>query len=122
MISRRDVLTGAAASGIAFCSCTILDPARAQNAAPRRLPVVVNGKRASTIDVHPHCHFHEAIALMGDEGPRILPRTKGAQEHFIVVAERLKAMDAMAIDMQVLSINPFWYRKDRDTAAQIVKV
>jgi predicted TIM-barrel fold metal-dependent hydrolase len=28
----------------------------------------------------------------------------------------------MAIDMEVLSINPFWYGKDRDTAAQIVKV
>jgi predicted TIM-barrel fold metal-dependent hydrolase len=31
-------------------------------------------------------------------------------------------MDAQAIDMEVLSINPFWYRKDRDTAAAIVKV
>ena len=28
----------------------------------------------------------------------------------------------MAIDMEVLSINPFWYGKDRDTAAEIVKV
>ncbi|HEU5272543.1 MAG TPA: amidohydrolase family protein [Xanthobacteraceae bacterium] len=28
----------------------------------------------------------------------------------------------MGIDMEVLSINPFWYRKDRDTAAQIVKI
>jgi aminocarboxymuconate-semialdehyde decarboxylase len=31
-------------------------------------------------------------------------------------------MDAMAIDMEMLSINPFWYGKDRDTAAAIVKV
>jgi predicted TIM-barrel fold metal-dependent hydrolase len=31
-------------------------------------------------------------------------------------------MDAQAIDMEVLSINPFWYRKERDTAAAIVKV
>ena len=31
-------------------------------------------------------------------------------------------MDAMAIDMEVLSINPFWYRKDRDTAAKIVEI
>ncbi len=28
----------------------------------------------------------------------------------------------MGIDMQVLSINPFWYRKERDAAAEIVKV
>jgi len=40
MISRRDVLAGGAASGILFCSCTMLDRARAQNAAPRRLPVM----------------------------------------------------------------------------------
>jgi len=38
------------------------------------------------------------------------------------VAGRLSAMDAMGIDMQVLSVNPFWYRKDRDTAAAVVKL
>jgi aminocarboxymuconate-semialdehyde decarboxylase len=31
-------------------------------------------------------------------------------------------MDAMAIDMEMLSINPFWYGKDRDTAEAIVKL
>src|SRR5580692_6330394 len=31
-------------------------------------------------------------------------------------------MDAMAIDMEVLSINPNWYREDRDLAAKVVKV
>jgi predicted TIM-barrel fold metal-dependent hydrolase len=31
-------------------------------------------------------------------------------------------MDAMGVDMEVLSINPFWYRKDRDLAAEIVRV
>jgi aminocarboxymuconate-semialdehyde decarboxylase len=31
-------------------------------------------------------------------------------------------MDAMAIDMEIMSINPFWYGKDRDTAAAIVKL
>jgi aminocarboxymuconate-semialdehyde decarboxylase len=60
--------------------------------------------------------------LIGDEAKAVLPPTKGAQEHFIVIEERLKGMDAMAIDMEVLSINPFWYRKDRDLASQIVKV
>jgi predicted TIM-barrel fold metal-dependent hydrolase len=105
-----------------FCGCAMREPARAQQAGEARLPVMVNGKRVKTIDVHAHCHFREAIALMGDEGPRVMPQTKGAQEHFIVIAERLKGMDAQAIDLEVLSINPFWYRKDRDTAAAIVKV
>jgi aminocarboxymuconate-semialdehyde decarboxylase len=59
---------------------------------------------------------------MGDEAPNVIPPTKGAQEHFIAIESRLRAMDAMAIDLEVLSVNPFWYRKDRDTAAQIVNL
>src|SRR3712207_2381045 len=31
-------------------------------------------------------------------------------------------MDAQGVDMEVLSINPFWYGRDRDVAAQIVKL
>ena len=123
MTTRRDFLKGAAAgSGIVFCACGMTGTARAQSSPARALPVMVNGKRIKTIDVHAHCHFHEAVNLMGEEASSVLPRTKGAQEHFIVVEERLKGMDAQAIDMEVLSINPFWYRKDRDTAAAIVKV
>src|SRR3979411_1122177 len=121
MTSRRNFLKGVAASGIAFCSCGMLDAAHAQPKAPR-LPVKVNGKRVLTVDVHAHCYFHESLNLMGDAADKVLPPTKGVPEHFIVIEQRLKEMDAMAIDMEVLSINPFWYGKDRDTAAQIVKV
>lgn len=125
MTTRRNFLktTGAAAAGIAFCSCGLLDAARAQgSAAETRLPVMVEGKRVKTVDVHAHCYFHEALDLMGPDAARVLPPTKGVKEHFIVVEERLRAMDAMGIDMEVLSINPFWYGKDRDTAAEIVRV
>jgi predicted TIM-barrel fold metal-dependent hydrolase len=125
MTTRRHFLKGAVsgAAGIAFCSCGLLDAARAQTSAtPARLPVMVGGKKVKTIDVHSHCFFHEAVDLMGADAPGVMPPTKGAQEHFIVIEERLKGMDAMAIDMEVLSINPFWYRKDRDTAAAIVKI
>jgi predicted TIM-barrel fold metal-dependent hydrolase len=121
MTTRRNFLKGAA--GIVFCSCGILDAVHAQ-AGGRRLPVKVKGKRIKTIDVHSHCLFHESLALMGDEASNVIPKTKGAQEHFIAnaIENRLKGMDAMAIDMEVLSINPSWYRKDRDIAAQIVKI
>jgi predicted TIM-barrel fold metal-dependent hydrolase len=121
MTTRRNFLKGAAATGIAFCSCGMLDAAHAQPKAPR-LPVKVNGKRVLTVDVHSHCYFREAINLMGDAADKVLPPVKGVPEHFIVIEQRLKEMDAMAIDMEVLSINPFWYGKDRDTAAQIVKL
>jgi aminocarboxymuconate-semialdehyde decarboxylase len=122
MTTRRRFLKGAGAAGMMFCSCGLLDAARAQQpAAPRALPVMVNGKRVKTIDVHAHCLFHEATALMG-EASRVEPVTKGAAQMYIAVEERLKAMDAMAIDMEVLSVNPFWYRQDRDKAAEIVRI
>jgi len=122
MTTRRGFLKHAGAAGMMFCSCGLLDAARAQEPARPRLPVTVNGKRVKTVDVHAHCLFHEAVALMGEQANNVRPATKGAAEMFVAVEERLKAMDAMAIDMEILSINPFWYRKDRDTAAQIVKV
>ncbi len=126
MTTRRDFLKRAgAATGLAFCSCALLDAARAQEGAATsgavRLPVTIGGKRIKTIDVHSHCVFHEAIALMGDDGRNVVAPVRGAQDQFIVVAERLAQMDAMAVDMEVLSINPFWYRKERDIAAAIVR-
>jgi hypothetical protein len=46
MTTRRNFLkvaTGAA--GVAFCSCAMLDGARAQQASGQRLPIMMNGKR-----------------------------------------------------------------------------
>jgi aminocarboxymuconate-semialdehyde decarboxylase len=124
MTTRRDFLkTGVgAAAGIVFCSCGLQESARAQQPTRKTLPVSVNGKRVKTIDVHSHCHFHEAGALLGDEAPKVqIPPVNGAEDAFIEVEKRLAAMDSQAIDMEVLSINPFWYGRDRDLAAKIVK-
>ena len=57
MTTRRSFLKGAAATGIAFCSCGMAGAARAQPRPPR-LPVKVGGKRILTVDVHSHCYFH----------------------------------------------------------------
>ena len=123
MSTRREFLKRAgAAAGIMFCGCSMRNAARAQAPAAARLPVIVGGKRVKTVDVHSHCLFHEALNLLGNEARSVLTPTKGVEEHFIVVDERLKAMDAMGIDMEVLSINPFWYRRERDLAAEIVRV
>src|SRR5262249_42917668 len=92
MTTRRDFIKAAGASGIVFCGCAMRDVARSQGSDGQRLPVTVNGKRIKTIDVHAHCHFHEALALMGDEAGRVMPRVKGAMEHFIGIEERLKGM------------------------------
>jgi aminocarboxymuconate-semialdehyde decarboxylase len=123
MTTRRDVLRGVAA-GLVFCSCGLIEAARAQlpAGAPARRPVSVKGRRIKTIDVHAHCLFHEAVDLMGEAARGVIAPVKGAPLQYIAIEERLAAMDAMAIDMEVLSINPFWYGKERDLAAQIVKI
>jgi aminocarboxymuconate-semialdehyde decarboxylase len=123
--TRRSLLkaTTAAATGIVFCSCGLLQSAHAQQAGARSLPISINGKRVKTIDIHSHCHFREAGALLGADAAAIqIPPVNGAEEAFIAVDKRLKAMDAQAVDMEVLSINPFWYGRDRELAGQIVKI
>src|SRR5687768_160281 len=66
--TRRDFLgvTAGALAGLAFVGCDLLaaSPARAQ---ARRREVVVNGRRAKTVDVHAHCAVPEALALMNQK-------------------------------------------------------
>jgi aminocarboxymuconate-semialdehyde decarboxylase len=122
MTTRRDFLKGsaAAAGGVVFCSCGLLHAAQAQGAASRqKLPVMVAGKRVRTIDVHAHCVIPEASKLLGPAPPATV---RGGDEAVIEVDKRLAAMDAQAVDMEALSINPNWYGRDRDLAAQIVKI
>ena len=110
-----------------FCGCAglpIVDGGG--GAAPRRAPVLIRGQRARTVDVHAHCYFQAAIDLMGAEAKAVLPPVKGVPEHFLQAGQHLSArfdaMDRMGIDLQVLSINPFWYKKDRETAEAICRI
>jgi predicted TIM-barrel fold metal-dependent hydrolase len=119
MTTRRDFLKTGAAAGIMFCGCGLLKSAHAQTPAPQKLPVSVAGKRIKTIDVHAHCVIPDATKLLGDIPA--LP-VRGASEVVIDMATRLAAMDAQAVDIEVLSINPNWYKADRDLAGQIVKI
>ena len=134
MTTRRDFLKSSAAAvstGAVFCSCGLLRAAHAQQPVRQKLPVMVGGKRVKTIDVHAHCQFPEAGALLGGsagaiQAPTLLTdgrsRTQVAAMAFIEIDKRLTAMDAQAVDMEVLSINPFWYGSERDLAGQVVKL
>ena len=122
MTTRRQFLKGgsaAVATGIAFCSCGLLHRAQAQGASQHKIPVMVGGKRVKTIDVHAHCVIPEAAKLLG---PAPASTVRGANEVVISLDKRLAAMDAQAVDMEVLSINPNWYKADRELAGQIVKI
>src|SRR5690242_19380072 len=81
----------------------------------RRREVKIKGKRVRTIDVHAHCLIPAASKLVGDDAYN--HHTGGIVCEGQDLATRLRAMDAQGLDMEALSINPFWYRTDRDKAA-----
>ena len=114
MAAHIEFLAAAAIAGVTFVGCSLLPPAAAQTGARRR-EVVINGKRVKTVDVHAHCSIPEAMALMG---------LKIAQEGLLMsqAPDRIRAMDEQGIDVEALSINPFWYKADRDLAAEIIKI
>src|SRR5262249_28461799 len=121
--------TGASA-GFIFTGCSGVEPPRAPmlaqaatgaaggtKPAKRRREVMVAGRRARTIDVHAHCVIPEALKLMGlkledQRGP-------GLGE---VGARRIAEMDAQGVDIEALSINPQWYKLERDLAAEVVRI
>jgi len=111
-------------AGMSFCSCGLLEAkTNTPPHPPKRIwPLVINGQRIKTIDVHAHCYFQEAIDLMGEEAKGVLPPVKGVREHFISLKERIAAMNAQGIDLQVLSINPFWYRQSKEVAKEICRI
>jgi aminocarboxymuconate-semialdehyde decarboxylase len=115
MSTRREFVEGAAgAAGIAFVACNMagVGPVQAQG---RRREVGVNGRRVKTIDVHAHCAVPEAMALMGRKvEPQALLMSQPG--------DRIRAMDEQGIDLEALSINPYWYRADRDVARELIRI
>jgi len=81
----------------------------------RRREVVVAGKRVKTVDVHAHCAVPSAMALMG----RALETEALLMSN---TAERIRAMDQQGIDVEALSINPYWYTAERDVAKELIRI
>jgi len=105
---------------IQFCNCWMTGgmaraPQSDGQAAPRRREVVINGKRIKTIDIHAHCCVPKAMAVINHplEAPGLLMDD---------TSTRIAAMDSQGIDMEVLSINPYWYRAGRDEAEALIKI
>src|SRR5207237_6870442 len=94
-------------------------PARAQG---RRGETRVGGKRVKGIDVDAHCAVAEAMALVGMKLGDPTPATRPELNMITNVSGRLRAMDAQGIDMEALSINPYWYNAERDLAKQICQI
>jgi aminocarboxymuconate-semialdehyde decarboxylase len=120
MPTRREFIQDTAAmAGVVFTGCGLLNaaPARAQAKPGPRREVTVGGRRVKVIDVHAHCVIPEALALAGRKIDDF--RGPGIDE---VGPHRIAEMQAQGIDMEAISINPFWYRLERDVAAEVIKL
>ncbi len=95
--------------------------AQAEAAPAKRREIFVGGKRVKVVDVHAHAVIPEVAELV--KGTKLLRANGPARGPQVLGPDRLRVLDERGIDVQVLSINLFWwYAAERDLAAQIVKV
>src|SRR5262245_3708300 len=121
MRNRREFLRDAAsATGLMFVGCGLADAAAQPpptSSPTKHRPVVINGRRIRTVDIHAHCAVPSAAELLQQQVNPATLRLDGQP-----LADRLMHMDAQGIDVAVLSINPNWYGIDRDLAARVIDV
>jgi aminocarboxymuconate-semialdehyde decarboxylase len=90
-----------------------------QQASARR-QVSVGGRRVKTVDMHAH------VAVPADlvdivKGTPLENTVRGQLNGNLVLGDaRLKAMDEQGIDVEVLTVNAYWYGADRDVAARVI--
>src|SRR5579862_4245402 len=121
MSHRRQFLKeAAAAAGVVFTNCSLLERRLTAQSSAARRQVMVGGRRIRTIDIHAHVIVPDATALMG---------VKTAPDNASVIAsdnsttaDRFRTMDQWGTDMQALSINPTWYATERDVATKVIQV
>jgi aminocarboxymuconate-semialdehyde decarboxylase len=141
MPTRREFLRdlSSATAGIVFAGCCCADsspgfaPNRQQSAAQpgasrKRREVTIGGHRVVVVDVHSHVRVPEVWELVKDRIGRE-GRTGDMQQanpdnlgNIHNVDKRLADLDEMGIDVQAVSINPFWYWADVDLARKIIQI
>lgn len=131
MRTRREFLREIAGTttGIVFVGCGIVETGfsavQARTSGKRRA-VFVGGRRVKTIDVHSHCQIPSLWDSIKDH-PQIhtLERPRGTPlerlETIERIEDRIRDLDERGIDVQAISINPFWYGAESDLANVIVK-
>ncbi len=128
MRNRRDFLksvagatTGMLLAGNAFAEMAPQGGEAAVEAPVKRREVYVGSKRVKVVDVHAHCVIPEVWEVVKDS-PLASSASGRARGPNVMGPARIRAIDQLGIDVQMLSINGFWfYGADRDLAAKIVK-
>ena len=142
MPTRREFLKSVSrtTAGIFFTSCCCADSSFGFAQDPRqsavqpvahrkRREVVVGGRRTAVVDIHAHVRVPEAWDLVKDRivrdgrpGDVQLARPDGPANIHNDVEKRLADLDEMGIDVQAVSVNPFWYWADVDLARKVIQV
>ena len=145
MPTRRQFLNGLskATAGIYFGSGCVTAAARfgfnglqstVSSGTRKRREVVVGGHRVITVDLHAHVHVPEVYDLIKDrlrkegsptdiqQGSGLADPVRSAKNSTSNVELRLADMDEMGIDIQAVSINPFWYWTDPELARRIIRI
>lgn len=118
MTDRRGFLLGAAAAAGTMAGALNGMPARAGEAVPvARKQITVGGRPVKVVDIHGHLVIPDAEKLLaGSNVKGDFPRAQ------IMPGDRFQRMNARGIDIQVISINQYWwYTADRELAAKIVR-
>ncbi|MGD0906656.1 MAG: amidohydrolase family protein [Candidatus Acidiferrales bacterium] len=126
MPNRRDFLKSiaGASAGMIFVGCSVCDaraariPTLAQaNDVAKRREVMVGKRRVKTVDVH--CHVSVPGVLDVIKGTNVTRRPSPYNSDDLTEG-RIQSMDKMGIDVQAVSINPFWYNADKDLAIRVI--
>jgi aminocarboxymuconate-semialdehyde decarboxylase len=142
MPTRREFLkeVSRTAAGIVFTRCCCTDsslgfaPRLLQSAVPsanirNRREVVISGQRVKVVDIHAHVRVPEAWDLVKDRigregraGDVQLAKPDGPANIHNDVEKRIADLDEMGIDVQAVSVNPFWYWADVDLARRVIQI
>ena len=117
--TRRQFLADLTAAATGAALATAQGRARAQQTGRRR-QVTVGGRPVKTVDVHAHTAVPQALVGIVKGTP--LEATVQAQltGNLVMNDARLRAMDEQGIDVEVLTINAYWYAADRDLASRLI--
>ncbi len=119
--SRRDFIRRSVLAGAGTLAATSAVAGLVQTAAPpRRRRVTVGGRAVRTVDVHAHTAVPSALVDIV-RGTPLEPAVRAQLTGNLVMSEaRLRAMDEQGIDVEVLTINPYWYSADRELSARLI--
>ncbi len=86
---------------------------------PGRRQISIAGRRVPVVDIHAHCVFPDAATMI--DGTPLAGRA--FPQAWTLGPERIGVMDARGIDIQVLSVNNYWwYEADAGLATDIVRL